>query len=393
MSSPACERAIEESLEHGNALLKFLSRNDAGATNSHQTGFYLPKPAWQMYTPHTPTIGRNDKHSVQITWQDGRVTESVVTWYGAKKSEYRLTRFGKDFPFLNEDMVGDLFVLIPRTLTDFRAYILNSDDDIEAVQTTLGVQAFGDWGIYENNSPVLRESEDDCIERTIRELSATLSSFPTGDVFSHSTRTMLSSCRRKFGSLSLDDSLVECYESEYRLFQSVERIVCQNDVSGRTFRDIDDFLHTAASIMNRRKSRAGRSLENHVDHLLSQAGIPHVMRPALGADGSPDIVIPSVTAYSDPSWPKEQLFVVGVKTTCKDRWRQVLNEARRVPRKFILTLQQGISRTQIDEMTQANVSLVVPKRLQSEYPEDRRGLLLSIEEFVARVRERLSIET
>ena len=59
------------------------------------------------------------------------------------------------------------------------------------------------------------------------------------------------------------------YQTEYQIFQSVERQVCQNEVSGRLFKNIDDFLHTAASIMNRRKARAGRSFENHVEHLLN----------------------------------------------------------------------------------------------------------------------------
>ena len=81
--------------------------------------------------------------------------------------------------------------------------------------------------------------------------------------------------------------------------------------------------------MNRRKSRAGRSLENHFDHLLKRAQIPHVIRPA-DVDGKPDIIIPSVEAYKDNRYPNNRLFMVGVKTTCKDRWRQVLNEAKRI---------------------------------------------------------------
>jgi hypothetical protein len=191
--------------------------------------------------------------------------------------------------------------------------------------------------------------------------------------------------------LSADEALVEYYEAEYRIFRAVERIVCQNDVSGRLFNDIDDFLHTAASIMNRRKSRAGRSLENHVGYLLNQAGIPHEARISLGVDGAPDIIIPGAGAYRDESWPEERLFIVGVKTTCKDRWRQVLNEARRVRRKYILTLQKGISRAQIDEMTNAGVQLVVPKRLHTEFPEDRRDALWTVATFVTHVQRALDI--
>ena len=61
--------------------------------------------------------------------------------------------------------------------------------------------------------------------------------------------------------------------------------------------------------------------------------------------------------------------MIGLKTTCKDRWRQVLNEGRRVKAKHILTLQQGITGNQLKEMQEAGVSLVVPKPLHNKYPE------------------------
>ena len=161
MKAPYCERAIEDALHHGNALLKFISPNNVGLTGSHECGFYLPISVWQMYTPHAPVPrrspevthlcsdrltglegpsrcrkmmgdkalsspleagclgqswranpghfsrvphapvkGKNDKHPVSIVWQDGRRTDSVITSYGAAKHEYRLTRSGKDFPLL-----------------------------------------------------------------------------------------------------------------------------------------------------------------------------------------------------------------------------------------------------------------------------------------------------
>src|SRR6185436_11395552 len=108
-----CELATAEAFEHGKALLKFISPNDAGLTGGHQSGYYLPKPAWQVFTKIPPEPGKNADEKVKILWQDGRITESRIVWYGAAKREYRLTRFGKDFPYLNDDTVGNLLVLIP----------------------------------------------------------------------------------------------------------------------------------------------------------------------------------------------------------------------------------------------------------------------------------------
>ncbi len=135
--------------------------------------------------------------------------------------------------------------------------------------------------------------------------------------------------------------------------------------------------------MNRRKSRAGRALENHVEQALIDARVPHKMRPNI--DGKPDVVIPNEEAYHNKDYPLDKLFIVGVKTTCKDRWRQVLNEGKRVSEKYILTIQPGISTNQLNEMHEAKVTLVVPKQLHEDYPEERNITLLTIEEFVSKI--------
>src|SRR5688572_3570396 len=135
MPSAICERAIEEVRSHGNAILKFISPNDVGITGSHQCGFYLPKSVWQMFSPHPPAKGQNRENEVEVVWPDGRKTASRVKWYGTgTRSEYRLTRFGKDFPWLAADTVGDLLILIPKSHGQFIAYVLDVDEDIEEVQ-------------------------------------------------------------------------------------------------------------------------------------------------------------------------------------------------------------------------------------------------------------------
>lgn len=386
MASPICEKAIDEALRSGNALLKFISPNDTGATGAHQCGFYLPKPVWEIFTPNPPIRGENSKHDVRIEWHDGRITDSVITWYGQAKSEYRLTRFGKDFPFLIPDTVGDLLILIPKNNSEFNAYVLDQDEDIEEVVASLGVQPFDHWAVYQNGVARV-ESVDECLEKQFQMFAKDVAVFPSGEAFSVATRRMLEHCFGGFSTESVDYQLLKYYSTEYRLFQVVERRVCQAEI-GRLFKDVDDFLHTAASIMNRRKSRAGRSLENHVDYIFNQAKIPHEMRPRV--DGRPDIIIPNREAYLDSAYPVEKLLVIGVKTTCKDRWRQVLNEGKRVPNKHILTLQPGISSNQLKEMHAAGIKLIVPQKLKDEYPKNHPLSILSIEDFLGQAQKLLS---
>lgn len=77
---------------------------------------------------------------------------------------------------------------------------------------------------------------------------------------------------------------------------------------------------------------------------------------------------------------------MAVKMTCKDRWRQILNEADRVERKHLLTVQEGMSANQFAELKEAGVVLVVPTGLHATYPKAIQPHLLSVESFLADVR-------
>jgi type II restriction enzyme len=148
----------------------------------------------------------------------------------------------------------------------------------------------------------------------------------------------------------------------------------------RVFPDIDDFLQTAQTILQRRKSRAGLAFQNQVEHIFIERHITHRAQPKI--DGLPDFIFPSTEAYNDLSFPAERLTSLALKTTCKDRWRQVLEEARRVPKKHLLTLQAGISVNQLREMKAANVALVVPETLQKDYNIKDSGIeMLTFGEF------------
>ena len=300
MASPLAERAVADCITHDKALLKFISANDAGATGSHQCGFYLPVGVHEMYTVHPPVKGTNEKHPIEITWEDGRTTNSMVTWYGKAKSEYRLTCFGRDFPFLTPDLVGALFVLIPKSVDSFLAYVFDTHDDIEHVQTALGTEVIDAWGVYDGSN-FSEESDEECLRRMFGEFASQVTEFPSGQVFSDYTWVALNECVNQFADKTPDQQLIRLVQEEYRMFQLAERKICEPQIH-RMFATVDEFLKNASSIMNRRKSRAGRSLENHVQRVFERAGVPHEMRPRQ-IDGKPDLIVPSEQAYFDDSYP------------------------------------------------------------------------------------------
>lgn len=104
------------------------------------------------------------------------------------------------------------------------------------------------------------------------------------------------------------------------------------------------------------------------------------------AGKKPDFLFPSLAAYNDPSFDSSKLKMLAVKTTCRDRWRQILNEADRVQTKHLLTLQEGVSENQFNEMQRAKVQLVVPKALHRSYPKSVQPHLQTVESFIGDVR-------
>ena len=71
----------------------------------------------------------------------------------------------------------------------------------------------------------------------------------------------------------------------------------------------------------------------------------------------------------------------GVKSTCKDRWRQVLAEADRITNKHLLTLETAISTNQTDEMQAKNLQLVLPCSLHNTYTSAQQAWLMDIAAF------------
>jgi len=95
----------------------------------------------------------------------------------------------------------------------------------------------------------------------------------------------------------------------------------------------------------------------------------------------PDFLFPSAEAYHSAKGTAG-IRMLAAKTTCKDRWRQILNEADKLPIKHLLTLQQGVSVNQYSEMKSAGVVLVVPRALHSTFPLQIRSELLDVAAFI-----------
>lgn len=102
----------------------------------------------------------------------------------------------------------------------------------------------------------------------------------------------------------------------------------------------------------------------------------------------PDFIFPDGKCYHNFEFPANLLVSLAAKTTCKDRWRQVINEANRIPEKHLFTLQQSISSNQLKEMADEKVHLVVPHKYIHNYPIEYQSSIWDLNTFISFVREK-----
>ena len=154
--------------------------------------------------------------------------------------------------------------------------------------------------------------------------------FPTGEQIIRKTIEL-----RALAGTNVDLRLLRRRECEYELFQSVENAVYLPTIREGASSSVEQFVSLAQTILQSRKSRSGNSLELHVRETMIEEGLhadrDFTHRPVIEGGKRPDFIFPSKTAYENASFPQARLRMLAAKTTCKDRWRQVLNEASRVP--------------------------------------------------------------
>lgn len=181
--------------------------------------------------------------------------------------------------------------------------------------------------------------------------------------------------------LDPDNALVTWIDKETRFFN----IIMKHQIEQRIedgFDSADDFIDYAVSLTNTRRSRMGLSLENQIEALLVARNINYDRNQVTEGTSKPDFIFPSIEDYRNPAFPVSRLTMLGAKSTCKDRWRQVLKEADRIDHKHLCTLERGISIDQTEEMRRENLTLVVPEPFQITYTDQQMDEIISFSDFL-----------
>ena len=383
--------------------VKYLSANDTYAkANVHQGGPYVAKEILRIVFPALSQRASNEKNP-DLTFPavvDSHEHEARLRliWYNTKRlgqkngrDEARLTRWGSlDAPVVSPDSTGALTVFayhrVGRKDADgLRVWVARNEDDHDRIVDRVGPVEPG-IGLVLTSSGIVLTGSSSLADKPCRLTNKTMPSewldrFPTGeDIVARVVRS-LPSAREE----DVDRRLTRRLNCEYEMFRSVE----EHHVLPRLqhpFGSVNAFVEYAHSVTNRRKSRAGKSLELQLVEIFGEESLPHAHGAFTEGKRRPDFIFPSAEAYWSGTRPDKALRILAAKTTVKDRWRQILNEARRVERKHLITLQEGVSEEQFREMTQSDVVLVVPQSIQKHYPASIRAKLLSLSKFITDTR-------
>ena len=380
--------AVQSVRQSKAAWCRFITGNDTGTTGSHQAGFYMPKCSSKLLFDEPGRKGENKEKVVRIKWQDDFTTESCMKYYGqGTRNEYRITRFGRGFPFLQDDNVGDLLIIAKFTEEDYAGYVLSSDNDIE--------QFFAEFNLSPGETNQLIDVEglvkpDEKIAQLMQSFVDFYDDFPETRQMAIGARDCFNRAYNVSGKLlhsKPDDILLNWVDTEYKLFKFMEEKL-YSDIKSRPFDSIDDFIQSANAILNRRKSRAGKSLEHHLADIFSRNELIFEEQAVTEDNKKPDFLFPNGVCYHNLEFPTDDLVVLGAKTTCKDRWRQVLTEADRVDVKYLFTLQQGISKNQLKEMHDSKLTLVVPRKYIDSFPKEYQSEISDLISFIAMVKKK-----
>jgi hypothetical protein len=324
----------------------------------------------------------------------------TVTFYDARKnhptrSEWRLYYSGD---FLKHASPGDLLILVKTKDKEIIALIFDQSSEWVAPALSLFelTHLSGEFGSipeallsstkleFTKRSILLEMGLDHLIPTPSSDIELVIEIFGYKFPLTKSMSNFARDITEADPLNDVDGTLVMWLSREEELFRALESVIVQSHLD-KGFSSVNEFIDYSLSVQNRRKSRMGHAFENHLQALFDVHQLKFSRNPKIEGSKRPDFLFPGKNEYEDLNYDTNLLVMLGVKSTSKDRWRQILTEASRIKNKHLCTLQPGISQAQTDEMSESKVTLVMPKALHSSFKTEQLKMIWSVEEFVVHI--------
>lgn len=383
-------------------LIKKLARNDSSwadsSKNGHQNGLYIPSEIRKSdFFPQLKNINPKKAHIYETHFKTlwpatGEVKNSRLAHYSNKGSELHFTRVPKsEFAGLTPAslMIGGVLRDPVNDIHHWFMIIDSASEEVELLEAMFDLGVDFHYGLV-NPADALKIQKDE-IEQLIDELNAAIKTgslatfiasvakMPTPEVLAAEAQNSFLQ-QHYLGDLNPyqmpypGDAIMKISRDiEYSLYKRVERrhraaevirIITSNgtDIVSAVVRGFPELDATFLSASQHRKSRAGRSFEQHISRLLRDGRITFEEQAVTGGR-RPDFVLPSLMVLKTKERKFEEALVLSAKTTLRERWKQVTMEKFNCAL-FLATVDDRVSSDAIDDMSHQGIHLVVPESLK-----------------------------
>lgn len=383
-------------------FIKKLSRNDCvwadDRKNGHQSGFYIPRDIRQTdFFPALRNINPEKPHiffaSLVTFWPaTGEFKSSKLRHFSNKGSEMHFTCVPKE----HFSALTPASLLIGGTLREAQGdahhwfmVVDSASEEAEVLETMFDLNADFHFGLFEPGKAlnIPQDESEILIEELSKNLKAgslaafiaTVSKLPAPHVLAAQAQHEY---LNQHGLPNLDpyampnpgDAIMTISRDiEYKLYKQAElrhraaevvRIITGRDagIVDAVVRGFPELDATFLSASQHRKSRAGRSFEQHIARLLTDGNVAFEEQAVTGGR-RPDFVLPSLIVLKDEKRTFDDALVLSAKTTLRERWKQIAMEKFNCAL-FLATVDDRVSSDAIDDMRRQEICLVVPESLK-----------------------------
>ncbi len=383
-------------------LVKKLSRNDCSwadsPENGHQNGVYIPRAIRESnFFPQLKNINLSKPHifeaQLKTLWTaTGEIKSSNLKHYSNKGPEMHFTGVPKDeFAGLTPAslLIGGI---LREPIDDVFHWFMVIDsalEEVELIEAMFDLGADFHCGLFDpaDALKIQKDETDQLIDELSHALKtgslaafiASVSKMPAPETLAAEAQGVFLE-QNHLGGLSPyevenpGDAIMKISRDiEYSLYKRAERrfraaevirIITGggNDIVSSVVRGFPDLDATFLSASQHRKSRAGRSFEQHIARLLRDGRIAFEEQAVTGGR-RPDFVLPSLVVLKAEKRKFEEAMVLSAKTTLRERWKQVVMEKFNCAL-FLATVDDRVSADAIGDMSNQGIHLVVPESLK-----------------------------
>lgn len=383
-------------------LIKKLSRNDCGwadgSENGHQNGVYIPRAIRESdFFPQLKNINQNKPHIFESQFKTlwpatGEIKSSSLKHYSNKGTEMHFTGVPKsEFAGLTPAslMIGGILREPADEIYHWFMIVDSASEEVELLEAMFDLGTEFHYGLFDP-ADALKIQKDET-EQLVDELSAALkngslaafiasvSKMPAPEILAAEAQRVFLQ-QHQLGDLSpyempnpgdaimkisrdIEYSLYKRAERRYRAAEVIRIITSGGaDIVSSVVRGFSDLDATFLSASQHRKSRAGRSFEQHIARLLRDGRIAFEEQAVTGGR-RPDFVLPSLVVLKSKKRTFVEAMVLSAKTTLRERWKQVAMERFNCAL-FLATVDDRVSSAAIDDMSTQGIHLVVPESLK-----------------------------